>query len=94
MEPIKHEEDGHRGAFYIEQDGERLAQTTYSRANASLVIIDHTEVDPKLAGQGVGRALIDAAVEWARATDTKFMLTCPFAKAQFEKDPSMRDVLL
>jgi predicted GNAT family acetyltransferase len=90
---IAHEESGHRGAFYYEQDGKRLAEMTYSRANAALVIIDHTEVDASLGGKGVGRQLLDAAVKWARATHTKVMATCPFAKAQFEKDPSIRDVL-
>ena len=90
---IAHEESGQRGAFYYEQDGKRLAEMTYSRANASLVIIDHTEVDASLGGKGVGRQLLDAAVKWARETHTKVMATCPFAKAQFEKDPSIRDVL-
>jgi uncharacterized protein len=90
---IAHEETGHRGAFYVERDGKRLAQMTYSRATAALVIIDHTEVDASLGGQGVGRSLLDAAVRWARETHTKVIATCPFASAQFAKDPSIRDVL-
>ena len=93
MTPISHTEAEHRGAFFIEQDGRRLAELTYSRANAALVIIDHTEVDPTLGGQGVGRRLLDAAVAWARETHTKFLVTCPFASAQFARDPSIRDVL-
>jgi len=93
MNPIAHEETDHRGAFFIEQDGRRLAELTYSRANAALVIIDHTEVDPSLSGQGIGRKLLDAAVVWARETHTKFLVTCPFATAQFSRDPSIRDVL-
>jgi predicted GNAT family acetyltransferase len=90
---IAHEEKGHRGAFYVEQDGKRLAQMTYSRASATLVIIDHTEVDQSLGGQGVGRKLLDAAVQWARATRTRITATCPFAAAQFARDASIRDVL-
>ncbi len=92
--PIEHEEHDHRGAFFVAQDGKRIATMTYSRANASLVIIDHTEVDGDLKGQGMGRKLLDAAVLWARETGTKLMATCPFAKAQFDKEPSLRDVLL
>jgi predicted GNAT family acetyltransferase len=90
---IAHEENGHRGAFFIAQDGKRVAEMTYSRANASLVIIDHTEVAASLGGQGVGRSLLNAAVAWARETHTKIIATCPFASAQFAKDPSIRDVL-
>lgn len=90
---IEHEEAAHRGAFFIRQDSKRIAEMTYSRANATLIIIDHTEVDPSLGGQGVGRSLLDALVQWARTTQTKVLATCPFAKAQFAKDASIRDVL-
>ena len=90
---IAHEETGHRGAFYMEQDGKRVAEMTYSRANPTLVIIDHTEVAASLSGQGVARKLLDATVAWARQTHTRLMATCPYASAQFAKDPSIRDVL-
>lgn len=90
---IKQEESGHRGAFFLERDGKRLAEMTYSRANQALVIIDSTSVDAELKGQGVGRKLLDAAVAWARETQTRIVATCPFASAQFAKDPSICDVL-
>jgi predicted GNAT family acetyltransferase len=90
---IRHEEDGHRGVFVYLRDGRRFAKLTYSRANAALVIIDHTEVDPVLAGQGVGRRLVDAAVGWARGSHVKVIATCPFAAAQFARNPELRDVL-
>lgn len=90
---IEHEEHGHRGAFFIQLDGKRVAEMTYSRANPTLVIIDSTEVGPALSGKGVGRKLLDAAVTWARETRTKLAVTCPFASTQFARDPSIRDVL-
>jgi hypothetical protein len=92
-ETIAHLENDRRGAFFIEQDGKRVAQMTYSRASATLVIIDHTEVAASLGGQGVGRRLLDTAVRWARETHTRIIATCPYASAQFAKDPSIRDVL-
>lgn len=91
---IEHRENGTKGAFYVEKDGRRLAEMSYSRTNATLVIVDHTEVDASLGGQGVGRKLLDALVQWARATGTKVVPLCSFAKAQFDKDPSIRDVLV
>lgn len=90
---IEHEEEGGRGAFFIEREGIRLAQMTYSRAGDDLIIIDHTEVNEKLQGLGVARRLLDTAVAWARTTKTRVIATCPYAKAQFDKDPSIRDVL-
>lgn len=90
---IEHQESGARGAFYVQQASQRLAEMTYSRANDALIVIDHTEVDASLGGQGVGRQLLNALVQWARATGTKVVALCPFAKAQFDKDASIRDVL-
>lgn len=90
---ISHKEVGNRGAFFHATDGKRLAEMTYSRANEALVIIDHTEVDESLRGQGVARKLLDAAVSWARDTHTKIIATCPYARTQFDRDPSIRDVL-
>jgi hypothetical protein len=90
---IQHAEQDGRGAFFVERGGQRLAEMTYSRVSEPLVIIDHTDVHAKLQGMGVGRRLLDTAVTWARATSTKVTATCPYAKAQFEKDPSIRDVL-
>lgn len=86
-DPILHTEQGHRGTFYIERDGARVATMTYSRGSATLVIIDHTEVSPALAGQGVGNRLLEHVVEWARATGTKLLATCPFATSQFARRP-------
>jgi len=90
---IEHTEGEAQGAFFIQKNGQRLAEMTYSRTNATLIIIDHTDVDPSLSGQGVGRQLLDALVAWARATGTKVLPLCPFAKSQFDKDASIRDVL-
>lgn len=90
---VEHQEQDSKGAFYVQQGGQRIAEMTYSRTNATLIVIDHTEVDENLKGQGVGRQLLDALVAWTRETQTKVIALCPFAKAQFDKDPSIRDVL-
>lgn len=90
---IEHAEDGGRGAFFVQKQGVRLAEMTYSRVDPKLVIIDHTEVNEALQGLGVARRLLDFAVAWARNTGTKIIATCPYAKAQFAKDASIRDVL-
>jgi len=90
---VEHEEAEGRGAFFVEKGGVRLAEMTYSRVSEHLVIIDHTEVHAKLQGMGVARRLLDTAVAWARSTSTKINPTCPYAKSQFDKDPSIRDVL-
>jgi predicted GNAT family acetyltransferase len=89
---VRHEEADGRGAFFIEQGGRRIAEQAYRRLAERRVVIVHTEVDESLRGQGVARRLLDTAVAWARTTGTRVRATCPYAKAQFEKDASIRDV--
>lgn len=89
---IQHDQAGDRGAFYLARDGERLAELAYRRGGDDRVVIVHTEVDDSLRGQGVARKLLDAAVTWARETGTKLGATCPYAKAQLEKDATLGDV--
>lgn len=90
---IEHEEADGRGAFFVARAGTRLAEMTYSRVGPQHVIVDHTEVHEQLRGLGVARQLLDATVAWARSTGTRITATCPYAKSQFEKDPSIQDVL-
>ena len=93
MNMIQHERSGHRGAFFLERDGERLAQMTYTVAGTR-VIIDHTDVDDRLRGTGMGRQLVDAAVQWARKENARLMPLCPYAKSVFDKTPDYSDVLV
>jgi len=90
---IQHQESDSRGAFVIQRDGRRIAEMTYTRTNPSLVVVDHTFTDPSLRGQGVARQLQDAMVAWARESATKVVPVCSYVKLQFDRDPSIRDVL-
>jgi predicted GNAT family acetyltransferase len=89
---IQHQRAGHRGAFFLERSGKRLAEMTYSVAGTR-VIIDHTQVDDSLRGQGVGGKLVQAAVDWARAENARLLPLCPYAKSVFDKTPAYADVL-
>jgi uncharacterized protein len=90
---VEHRTRSDDGAFMLVRDGADLGEMHYRRKGPQLINIDHTQVDDSLKGQGAGRKLLDAAVAWARESGTKVIATCPYAKAQFEKDASIRDVL-
>ena len=90
---IKREQDGHRGAFFVERDGERLAEMTYTMAGKERMIIDHTETSEELRGTGTGKQLIYAGVEFARENSFTVLPLCPFAKAIIDKTPQLQDVL-
>ena len=89
---IEHQPAGHKGEFVWLENGERLAVMSYTVAG-SRVIIGHTDVDDRLRGQGAGKQLVKAAVEWARAEQRKLMPLCPFAKSVFDKTADYSDVL-
>ena len=90
---IQQTDDGKKGAFYIEEEGERLAEMTYVWAGAEKFIIDHTEVSDKLAGKGAGKQLVAKAVDFAREKGVKIMPLCPFANKVFKETPEYSDVL-
>jgi uncharacterized protein len=90
---IQQEDNGKKGAFYVEEEGKRVAEMTYVWAGPSLMIIDHTEVDTSLEGKGVGNQLVHAAVEFARGKNIKILPLCPFAKKVIENTPAYFDIL-
>lgn len=90
---IKHDEHKKKGAFFIEENGERLAEMLYFHSNPGEIKIYHTEVSPKLAGKGVGRDLVSAGVKFARENDLKIVPTCSYAKSVIEKTQDFQDVL-
>jgi uncharacterized protein len=90
---IKNKETGNEGAFFIDRDGEVLAEMTYSLPQEKIMIIDHTEVDDQLRGKNIGNDLVSSAVEYARAKHMKIIPQCSFARSVFERNKDFADVL-
>lgn len=89
---IKQSESGSKGAFFVELDGKRVGEMTYSIAGPGRIIIDHTEVGEELKGKGAGRQLVAAAVAHARKNKLKILPLCPFARSVFERAREYDDV--
>lgn len=90
---IKKEESGSKGAFVAYEENKKIGEMSYSIAGGDKIIIDHTEVDPEQKGKSVGKILLQKIVENARDNNIKIIPLCPFAKAMFDKDIDIRDVL-
>jgi predicted GNAT family acetyltransferase len=91
---IQHDAHGRRGAFFIERDGEWIAELAYTKHRPDLMIIDHTEVDKSLRGQNIGQQLVRAAVEFARANKMKIRSRCRYAHHVLEETAEYSDVIV
>ena len=89
MMQIQHDEHGRKGAFYIDEDGEWIAELSYVK-NEGTMTIDHTEVDEKLCGEGIGEDMVKAAVEYARKEGLKIKPDCPYARKVIERTPELQ----
>jgi uncharacterized protein len=90
---IQHKEGPNRGLFFIENNGKRMAALSYDKAG-DVIIIEHTEVNKSLRGQNIGYELVNRTTALAREKGLKVSPVCPFAKAQFEKNPAWGDLLV
>ncbi len=73
-----------RGSFYIEENGEKLAEMVIGIKDSDLVVY-HTEVSSSLAGQGVAKKLLDAMVTYAREHKYMVVPLCMFVLGQFKR---------
>jgi predicted GNAT family acetyltransferase len=81
------------GNFNITTEGRKVALMTFVFAGPDKIIIDHTEVSPAFNGKGLGKKLVEKAVETAREKNWKIIPLCPFAKKTFDKNSQFNDVL-
>ena len=90
---IQHKDDGKAGVFYIEKDGEIVAEMAYTWQGKGTIVITHTEVDESLEGQGIGKQLVEKGVDFARKKSIKVIPQCPFAKKVIDRTPAFQDVV-
>jgi predicted GNAT family acetyltransferase len=90
-EEVRHSESGHRGVFFLERDGRRVAELTY-RLSGEKALVDHTYVDPPLRGGTIAPSLVEAAVRWARAENRKIVPLCSYVRSVFARTRAYDDV--
>ncbi len=89
---IQREEHGKRGAFFIDEDGEWIAEMTYIKSGDAEITIDHTEIEKKLQGENIGEDLVAAAVAYARENNLKIRSTCSYSTKVLEANTDFSDV--
>lgn len=90
---IERKDDGNSGEFIAKKDSKKAGFMSFTWSGKDKFIIDHTEVDPEFEGQGIGKQLVHAAVDYARKNNLKIIPKCSYAKSVLEKDEKLHDVL-
>ena len=90
---VQHMQEGNNGVFYIEENGNNVAEMTYQLKGENTMVINHTEVDESLRGKNIGYKLVNEGVKFARREKLKIVPVCKFARSVFDRNEVLRDVL-
>ena len=81
-----------RKRFEIDLGGGEVAIANYTLMTGK-IMFTHTEVPPSHEGQGVGTALIKAALASARERGLEVIPTCPFFASYMKRHEEVQDLL-
>ncbi len=73
------------------REGNVLGFAAYQKTD-ELVVFTHTEVDPAVEGQGVGDALVRAALDHVRGLGLRVLPICPFVQSWMARHPEYADL--
>ncbi|HTI08426.1 MAG TPA: GNAT family N-acetyltransferase [Puia sp.] len=91
---IQHTHTEKGGSFYVGDLSSPTAQLVYRMAGEHKMIIDHTEVDEIHKGEGIGRQLVVAAVDYARQQGAKIQPLCSFARSILKHSKEYEDIYI
>lgn len=84
--------EGHNKFYINDEQGKQIAEIVFVPTGENLAIIEHTDVDESLKGQGIGKQLVAKVVEKMRREKRKIIPLCPFAKHEFDKTREYDDI--
>ena len=87
---VRHDLDHSR--YELRVDDRVTGVADYEDAGDVLVFF-HTEVDPDRQGQGLGRALVQGALDDVRRSGRKIVPRCPFVAHFVDEHPEYRDLV-
>ncbi|QHA93129.1 GNAT family N-acetyltransferase [Bacillus sp. N1-1] len=90
MKEIKKSEN----KFFVGENPDApLAEIHWVHTGSKQMIVDHTYVSEELRGEGIGEALVERVVSYAREEGKKIIPLCPFTKSRINQHEEYQDVL-
>ena len=86
-------EDNEERSRYEAFVGDRRAGYSNYRRRRDLIALDHTQVDDRFEGQGVGSSLARRALEDAREAGLAVLPFCPFMNDYIVRHPEFADLI-
>lgn len=90
---IKQKETEGKGMFYIEKQGDIVAELTYTLNDNNVMTLDHSSTEPGHTGEGLAGSLVKHSVDYARENSLKIDPLCDYAASQFKKHEEYHEVL-
>lgn len=81
-----------QGRYEIHLDGVLAGQVDY-HDRGTVRVMPHTEVDPAHQGQGLAGALVQAALDDARAEGMTVEPACPYVATWIRRHPAYADLV-
>lgn len=74
--------------------GSQVSELVYQMRDDTTLDLVHTEVPEDLSGQGIGSALVTAALEYAKSHQMMVIPSCPFVASYLERHPEWTDIVV
>lgn len=91
MSAVEDNSSEHR--FELSIEGSHEVAAAYYRLDGDRIVLTHTIVPERFAGQGLGSKLAYGAFETIRASGRKAVLRCPFMAAYYARHPEYADIV-
>ena len=79
--------------YEIHVDGE-LAGVIQYRRQPGVVVLVHTDIEPRFEGRGLGRQLVQHALDDLRARGLRVVPLCPFVRSFIEHRPEYAELVV
>jgi predicted GNAT family acetyltransferase len=91
MKTVEVKNNPSHGQFEVHMD-DATAFLRYQQKDRSIYLI-HTEVPDEFEGHGIGSALTQAGLDFARENKLRVIPLCPFVQSYLKRHPEYQDLL-